>query len=260
MKNFLILLMAFISVSTASVIAADMKFAQVSDAMYSAGNEKSAENLTKIINDINKQKNISFVVFTGNNISKPEKKNLEEFLDIAKKLNPPYYVVLGNKDVNKQKDLGKAEYMKTVGKENRVHRKIESPNYVFEKNGVVFIVVDGSKEVIPSPIGYYKPDVLKWLDEQLSLNARKNVVILQHFPLVPPSKKENRYTYKAAEYLKLLESHKNVKAVVAGHYNVNNEQTVNGVLHISTENVPAYKIIEIIDYDTNNPSFWSFCR
>ena len=260
MKKFLSLLITFLIVSTASVFASDMRFIQVSDLMFSASDENSVNSFKNLVVDINKQKKVSFVVFTGNNISKPDKKNLEGFLDNAKKLNVPYYVVLGNKDVNKQKDLSKIEYMKIVQKENRAHKKIESSNYVFEKNDLIFIVVDGSKEVIPSPIGYYKADTLKWLDEQLNLYKDKNVVILQHFPIVPPAKKEGRYTFKADEYLKLLSGHKNVKAVVAGHFDVNNEQNVHGILHIATEDAPSYRIIDILDYNTSNPTFWSTCR
>ena len=260
MKKFLSLFITFLIVSTASVFASDMRFVQVSDLMFSANDEKSVDNFKDLVSDINKQKKVNFVVFTGKNIAKPDKKNLEGFLDNAKKLNKPYYVVLGNKDVNKQKDLSKAEYMQIVQKENRAHKKIETPNYIFEKNGLIFIVVDGSKEVIPSPIGYYKADTLKWLDEQLNLYKNKNVVILQHFPIVPPAKKEGRYTYKADEYLKLLNNHKNVKAVIAGHFGVNNEQSVQGILHIATGNAPSYRIIDILDYETPNPTFWSTCR
>ena len=175
MKKFLSLFITFLTVSTASVFASDMRFVQVSDLMFSANDEKSVDNFKNLVSDINKQKKVNFVVFTGNNIAKPDKKNLEGFLDNAKKLNEPYYVVLGNKDVNKQKDLSKAGYMQIVQKENRAHKKIETPNYIFEKNGLIFIVVDGSKEVIPSPIGYYKDDTLKWLDEQLNLYKNKKI-------------------------------------------------------------------------------------
>ena len=169
----------------------------------------------------------------------------------------PYYIVLGQKDVNLKKDLGKKEYIKTVRRKNFAHRKIFSPNYVFNKKGMIFIIADGSKEVIPTSIGYYKEDVILWLDEKLDDYKDKNVVILQHYPIVPPALKETHYTYKADEYLRLLSEHKNVKAVVAGHFGVNKEQEVNGILHISTKNAPTYRIIDILDYETKNPTFWS---
>ena len=80
---------------------------------------------------------------------------------------------------------------------------------------------------------------------------------MQHYPIVPPVKKETHYTYKAEEYLRLLSEHKNVKAVISGHFDANNEQFVNGVLHISTKEAPKYRIIDILDYETENPTFWS---
>lgn len=242
----------FLSIQT--VFSADMRFIQVDSVLY---NNNNRENFEKLIEKINKEKDVEFVVFTGNNISKPSKIELESFLSVAKKLDMPYYIVLGQKDVNKQKHFGKKEYLQTLNKKNRILKRIKSPNYVFVKKGVVFIVADGSKEVIPTPIGYYKEDVILWLDEQLDNYRDKNVVILQHYPLVPPIKKETHYTYKADEYLSLLSEHKNVKAVVSGHFDANSEKVVENILHISTKSAPVYRIIDILDYETENPTFWS---
>lgn len=253
MKKLLSLITIF-CLTSLSVFSADMRFVQVDGALYNKSSEPAFETLIK---KINKEKNVEFVVFTGNNISKPSQVELKNFLDKAKKLDKPFYVVLGQKDVNKQKNLSKQEYMQIVRKNVRAHKKINSPNYVFEKKGLVFIVADGSKEVIPTSMGYYKENVILWLDEQLDKYENKNVIILQHYPLIPPSNKETHYTFKADEYLKLLSEHKNVKAVIAGHFGVNNEQKYNGVLHISTKNAPVYRIIDILDYDTENPIFWS---
>jgi len=236
--------------------SADMRFIQVDGALYS---EKNAEKFESLISKINLEKNVSFVVFTGNNISRPNKEDLERFLNKVKVLKAPYYIVLGQKDVNKQKGLGKAGYMDLVKKKVKAYRKLKttSPNYLFEKNGIIFIVADGSKEVIPTAMGYYKEDVILWLDDKLDEYKDKKVVILQHYPIVPPSKRETHYTFKADEYLRLLSEHKNVKAVVAGHFGVNNEQEVDGILHISTKNAPVYRVIDILDYDAENPTFWS---
>ena len=85
---------------------------------------------------------------------------------------------------------------------------------MFTKKKVVFIVADGSKEVIPLPNGYYKPEVINWVDEELNKYNNKNVVILQHYPLIPPTANESRYTYKADEYLKMLEEAINENAEI----------------------------------------------
>lgn len=242
------------------VIAKDMRFIQVTDTLYSISDEKSVEELKNIVNDINHESGTQFVVFTGNNIAQPSRENLEGFLKEVKALKVPYYVVLGNKDVNRQKNFGKKDYIEILKKNIKTHKKIESPNYIFENDGVIFIVADGSKDVIPSSNGYYKADVISWLDSQLQLYKDKNVVIFQHFPLIPPAQKESRYTFKPEGYLKLLTKYPNVKAIFTGHFEVNNEQTVNGILHVSTKNAPAYRVVDMMDYDSKTPVFWSVIK
>lgn len=251
-KKFLGVVLLFFAL-TASVFAEDIRFVQIDGLMYSA-DEISEQKLDKIISEINKQKDISFVVFSGNNIAKAQKEYLEAFLKETKKLKAPYYIILGNKDVNKQKGLGKADYMKLVNK------KIVSPNYVIDKKNIVFIVVDGSKEVIPTSQGYYKPDVIAWLDEQLTFYKNKNVVILQHFPVIPPCEKETKYTAKPEAFLQTLAKHNNVKAVISGHFGVNDEKDLRGIKFISTAEAPVYRIIDILDCDSKNPEFWSIIK
>lgn len=253
MKKILFSLAIFFLTSL-STFSADMRFIQVDGMLYnSASNEKFAN----LIEKINNEKDVEFIVFTGNNISKPNSAELESFLKLAKKLKSPFYVVLGQKDVNKQKNLGKKEYVEILRKNVKTHKKINSPNYIFKKKGLVFIIADGSKEVIPTPNGYYRENVILWLDEQLDLYSDKKVIILQHYPLVPPTERETHYTYKADEYLRLLSEHKNVKAVFAGHFGVNKEEIYEGILHVSTTNAPKYRVVDILDYETENPTFWS---
>lgn len=251
----ILLFCAFIS----SAYAADLRFAQIDGLMYTQ-NADSEQRFDKIINEINKQKNISFVLFSGNNIAKAKQENLDAFLKEAKKLNVPYYVLLGNKDVNKQKKLGKEDYLKSVSKKSHAHKKIVSPNYVFEKNGMVFIAVDGSKDVIPTSQGYYRPDTVSWLDNELTKYRDKNVVILQHFPIIPPAEKESHYTAKPDEFLKVLAKHSNVKAIISGHFDVNNEKHLRNIIFISTAEAPVYRIIDVIDADGKNPTFWSIIK
>lgn len=252
MNKFLGLLIFFILTTTAT-FSADMRFIQVDGLLFNPNNPKPFENL---IEKINNEKDVKFVVFSGNNIANPNPLYLKKFISKARKLNTPFYVILGQKDVSKQK-LSKADYVKILKNKTFTHKLINSPNYVFKKKNIVFIVTDGSKEVVPSSMGYYREEVILWLDEQLDKYHNKNVIILQHYPIIPPSKRETHYTYKAEDYLKLLTEHKNVKAVFAGHFGVNKEQNVNGILHVATKNAPSYRIVDILDYETLNPTFWS---
>lgn len=239
---------------SSQVCAKDLRFAQITDVRYLKGSDNSA--LEKVVNDINKQKDISFVVFTGDNIARPNPDDLKGFMSEIRKLKAPYYIVIGDKDVNKRKNLSKKQYLNLTHKYGRKFKQ-ETPNYIFEKSGVIFIVADGSKDVVPLPSGYYRDNVLEWIDANLDLYSKKNIVILQHFPLIPPAQKEGYYTYKADEYLKILQAHNNVKAVIAGHFGVNKEDSVDGIMHISTAPLPNYRIIDIIDCETKNPSIWA---
>ena len=256
MRNFITLVFSFLF-STNLILASDMTFAQIDGALISTNDANSVKRLESTVNKINQQKNIEFVIFTGNNISKPSKDNLEKFIEIANNLKCPYYVTIGNKDINKQKKWGKSEYTYLLQKKIKTHKKITTTNYIFSKNGVIFIVADGAKEFITTPSGYYKPETLTWLDSQLKKYKNKNVIILQHFPIIPPAKKETHYTHKADEYLELISKHDNVKAIISGHFGVNSEQEYQDIWHITTKSLPTYRVIDILDYETENPVFWS---
>lgn len=252
MKRILSLFLTLLFFISA-VQAKDLRFAQISDVRYS---QENSAPLQAIIKDINKQKNVEFTVFTGDNINKPSPAELESFLKEAKKLKTPFYIILGDKEVNKLKHMSKAEYIDIIKKNVRSY-KPEKPNYTFEKEKVIFIAADGSKDVIPSPNGYYKDDVLEFLDTELSKYPEHNVIILQHFPIIPPSNKESHYTFKPENYLAVLSKHKNVKAIISGHFGVNSEKTHNGIVHITTAGAPYYRIIDILDCDSANPTIWA---
>ncbi|MCM1265245.1 MAG: metallophosphoesterase [Candidatus Gastranaerophilales bacterium] len=234
----------------ASAEAKNIKFAQITDVHYKV----HSDILCKMIKDINKTSDIDFVIFTGDNIGQTNQKNLQKFLDDTKKLNKPYYFVLGNKDVSKSHDLTKDTYMKMVHKTNKLHPK--TSNYVFKKNNVVFLVADGSKEVIPSVSGFYNKETLQWIDEQLTKYKFNKVVIFQHFPLANKPSNEFYLTHNAIEYLQMLSKHNNVIAVVTGHYHKNDEVMYNGVYHITSPAASegSYKIIEI-DMDNDYEVF-----
>lgn len=221
--------------------AQTLKFAQVTDLHL----KDDSEIFMKVVKDINKTKDIEFVVFTGDNLGRASKTLLSNFLSGARKLNKPYYVLLGTKDVSKNNKLSKKTYIDMVRRVNPRHPK--NLNYVFKKKNIVFIVVDGSKELIPSLSGYYPTETIEWVDKQLSQYAQNNVVILQHYPIANKPDNEIYYTYNSIEYLKMLHSHKNVKAVVTGHYHKNEEVMFDGVYHITSPDASKgkYKIIEI---------------
>lgn len=239
-----------------NVYAKSVKFVQVTDSHFSITNAdfsqrevgESKEVFEKAINDINTIKGLDFVAFTGDNIDTANPASLKAFLTIANRLKVPYYIVIGNHEVFKSQDFDKKEYMATVRKYSKSY-KPRAANYEFSKNGIVFLVVDGAKEVIPGPSGYYKKATLKWLDKELTKYKNSEVVILQHFPIVEPYYNRSHTTYNIKDYEDVLAKHNNVIAIFSGHYHANGETKKDGIYHVSTPSLLEaphnYKVIEL---------------
>mgnify|MGYP002627210038 CR=1 FL=1 len=163
--------------------------------------------------------------------------------------------------------MSKKHYFEILREGNPFYRQ-RTPNYKFSKNGFIFLVVDGAKEVIPGSIGYYRKDTLEWVNQILTKNDKSSVIIFQHFPVEYPDGVENKLkthkTYKVEEYQTMLAKHNNVLAVLSGHFHVNCENMKEGVYHISTPsliNVPnSYKIIDIITTKDFSPLIYTQLR
>lgn len=253
MKKLLSLLLIYL-LSVSYTLAKDVRFVQITDVRYSKQN--NSETIKKVIKDVNKQKDVDFVVFTGDNLERPDMKVLEDFISEAKKLQKPFYVIIGDKDVNKYKDLSKKDFQKYL-KKKLPNYKTADINYTFEKNGIIFMVVDGAKDVIPSTNGYFKDNVVEWVDATLALYPNKNVIIFQHFPLVEPEENESYKTFKSQKYMDVIKKHNNVKAIITGHFGINKEEIIDGIVHITTAPAPNYRVIDITNSDSKNPDIWA---
>lgn len=248
MKKNIIFSILSVLLLQCTVFAESIKFVQVTDTHFRARDEFRTDVLKNAVKSINNEKGISFVVFTGDNIDSAKPEYLSEFVKIVNKLNVPYYLVIGNHDVFKNNGLSKANYLETVKDNNCLYRHTK-PNYVFKKNGFVFIVVDGAKEIIPGSTGYYREDTLKWLDKQLTKHKNEKVIIFQHFPLVSLKILKSHEVYQKEKYLQLLDKHENVVSIITGHIHSNDEIMRNGVYHITSPtllNEPYYyKVINV---------------
>ena len=262
-KKIILYVLLILVVFSGTAFAGEIKFVQVTDSHFLSNNPYSANVLEAAVKDINRQSNVSFVVFTGDNIDSSRMEDLSGFLKIVKKLNVPYYVIVGNHDVFKSNGISKQQYMQSVRQANWF-RGSSSPNYVFRKGEFVFIVVDGAKETIPGTGGYYRPATLEWLDKQLTKYKNRKVVILQHFPILQPNDSKTHRVYQPENYYAVLNKHDNVIVIVSGHYHLNKEKMENGIYHI---NSPAligvtnpYKIIDIVTTKGFSPMIYTQLR
>lgn len=253
MKKIFSLIIMFLSL-VCSCQAKNVKFIQVTDVHL---NQNNSQYLEKFVKDVNtKYKDLDFIVFTGDNLDKAHQEDLSLFLDIIKNLNIKPYVLLGNHDLLLSNEMTKEFYMKKVRKELGSYHS-DKPNYVFEKKNVVFITMNGVKEVIPMPNGYFKQDELIWLDKMLTKYSDKKIVILQHFPLLY-TKTMSHNLYKKEDYERVLKKHNNVVAIVSGHYHANIEQKVDDIYHIVTKKFLSDGCYKIIEIDMENDMIFTF--
>lgn len=263
--TFLLFLITMIGFSE-KTFAENIKFVQIADAHVAANSEFSLKVLKSAVKDINAQEGVSFVVFTGDNINSPTEENLRAFLKVAKTLKVPYYLAIGDNDVYKANGLSKVRYFEVLRNYNWFTLQT-GPNYKFRKKGFVFLIVDGAKEIIPGSVGYYREKTLSWVDEQLTKNEKKDVVIFQHFPVEYPegvSETSSHKTYKVETYREMLDKHHNVLAIISGHHHINSENMKNGVYHISSPSMIAmpqsYKIIDIVTTKEFSPIIYTQLR
>lgn len=248
MKKIFVLLFTFFTLAN-PVYAKNIKFIQITDVHLNRNNVRA---LADFVDEMNEKyyNDADFIIFTGDNIDRAYPESLELFLDTIKNLKIRTYVIPGNHDLFRKNNMSRENYMKAVRKNlGRYHSS--NPNYIFKKGKIVFVTMNGVKEIIPSPNGYFKENELIWLDKTLERYKNKKVVIFQHFPLLDP-KSKGHSLYKKENYLKILEKHNNVISVISGHYHENREEMHDGVYHIITQKFSDnrfYKIIEIDDDD-----------
>ena len=128
------------------------------------------------------------------------------------------------------------------------------------------IEIPFAKEAIPGSTGYYREDTLKWLDEKLTKNEKKSVIIFQHFPVIYPDGVDlkTHKTYRVEDYKEVLAKHNNVLAIITGHFHTNSETMENGVYHISSPSIlsipQSYKVIDIVTTKDFSPIIYSQLR
>jgi Icc-related predicted phosphoesterase len=166
----------------------NFKFAFLSDAHF------FYDNLRTVVENINKNDEIKFVIFGGDIADQALLKEYEIFYDIMNKLNKPYLTVIGNHDYNSN---GGLIYQRMFG----------DYNYSFEFNNNKFVLFDNvvwesNKE----------PD-FNWLTKELTDNANfKQVFVVAH---IPPS--GDQFTREMEQTYRSIMEENNVQLSLHGH-------------------------------------------
>ena len=230
--------------------AQELKIVQLSDIHYdsvlinidSRMYGESRELFQAAIDDINSLKDIDAIVSSGDNINRPSKKDFFNFLKTSKQLKVPFYIAIGNHDVGLLGNSTKRFYINTM-KKHYPHIKPEGKNtyYITDSiKGYKFIFLDGVIDAQLSAHGFFPKEQLVWLDNKLKTNENYKIIIVQHHPVVPPFEGGTHDVVNSDEYLEILDKHKNVIAVLSGHYHCVKATIRNNVLHAAAPSLVQY--------------------
>lgn len=237
-----------------------LRFAQVSDAHFYSGSNnttfkmigESPKLLDDAIEQINATPNVSFVMFTGDQIDKPFEKELSAFLPHTEKLNMPWYFTFGNHDTMFGGYLTPRVYMDLVNNYNT--------NYKFEKSYYSFTPQKGYKAIVLDTIirdrltsnGQIGEEQLQWLDKELANAKNDTVLIFMHVPVLEPYNSPNHRLLDADKMEEILNKYKNPIGVFQGHYHGAKITQKGNILYVSCPSMVSYpnafRMITVTNY------------
>lgn len=209
-KKILFFVLAIV-LSTLFPSAQTQKFAIISDTHINVGNKGAREDLENAVNSINANKDIQFVLVSGDITEGGDKKSLEEAKSILDQLDVKYYITSGNHET-KWSESGVTDFGKIFG----------SDRFDFSDLGYYFLGFN-SGPVIRMMDGHIAKQDLTWLKQKLdSLGKEQPVIIVTHYPLLDGDV-DNWY-----EATDLLNQY-NVELVLTGHYHRNKQMEFDGI-------------------------------
>ena len=262
MKKFFIFLTTFLLLSAPS-FSKTIECAVIADTHLKPSKSAdtftdSEKNLIFTVDSVNRNKNIKFVVFLGDNIDKSNMDSLVSFMNIAKNLKVPYYLVFGNHDSYAAGGIAKEDYSEYVHSINRRQHKEDTSFYFKAGPGAYGLILDGSSYVVPGKHGRYVPELVAEVNKFLKFKKHSMVFLFQHFPLISPTDNVSHDTLDTEIFNNMLQKHNNVVFIASGHFH-HEKITLDdrGIYHISASALGArsassgsgkYQVIKV-DYD-----------
>jgi len=248
-------------------------FGVVADIQYHPGESlgtryysASLDKLKEALSEFRKEK-VQFVVNLGDTIDH-HIQTFDGVVPLFKLLKAPVYHVIGNHDFDIQPG-NEAKVLPALG--------LKDSYYAFAKGRWRFIILDGFELRYPFPAdetlkresealywrlraqgkehaqrwnGGISLKQIAWLEHELEEagKARKNVLVLCHFPVLPEAAHN---LWNDTEVVTLLEKHRSVKAYFCGHNHAGDYALQNGIHYLTfqgiveTPNQNAFAIVTL---------------
>lgn len=230
----------------------ELKFAQVSDIHLANQGDTtfkvlshSKELLNAAILDINKLKNLDFVIFTGDMVDEPTKESYRDFLTSVSNLNYPSIFVFGNHDSYGKEDregfLDKNTVLSILERSNPF-QNYGKAYFAFSPNPEYrVIVLDTAENMEEYSNGVLSEQQAAFLDNELQNNTDKVILIFQHHPLIEPFRSADHKIINNDEYMAILKKYPKVPiAIFTGHYHATKIVTRGNLIHVACPSLVTY--------------------
>lgn len=185
------------------------RFALVSDTHI--GSATATEDLERTVHDLNGQRDVAFVIISGDITEMGTNAQLILAKTILDSLQEPYYIIPGNHDT-KWSESGCTEFSRLWG----------SDRFSFEVDGYRFIGCSSGPNMKMGD-GHIPPEDMRWVDSVLThlRHPRQPIVFVNHYPL--DTQLDNSYVI--LDQLK----RSNTVAILCGHGHANKAFTFDGI-------------------------------
>ncbi len=205
------------------------KFAWLTD--IHVGYPTAAEDLERSVDDINSLGSISFTIVSGDITAVGSLEQLTLAKQLLDKLEKPYYIIPGNHDT-KWSESGCTDFIKLWGNDRFVFQ-FDKYNFIGLHQGPRMRMADG----------YFAPEDLNWLHEQLSKNYL-HVIFITHYPPDSSTSNSDQLFYELNQI--------NIQAILFGHGHTNKIYDFNSIPGIMSrsnlrtkDEVSGYTIVEV---------------
>lgn len=236
-----------------SLRSENFRFALLTD-LHVSGDSLAYNDLRKSVEQINKTKDIDFVIVSGDVTEEGDRASLKRVKSLLDLLKMKYYITSGNHET-KWSESGATDFGHIFG----------SDRFKFEYNGILFLGFN-SGPVIRMADGHVSPQDISWMKKELATFGKdKPVILVTHYPL-QEGDVDNWYdvTDAVRPY--------NIRVFLGGHYHRNLLFNYDGILGIicrsnlrGKEKVGGYSVFEVtpdslLVYEqkiANNPENWA---
>ena len=198
------------------------------------GSSTGAADLSIVVNDINLNDSISFVIVSGDVSELDVGQNLPLAKRILDSLKVPYHIIPGNHDT-KWSSSGSGLFEQLWGAD-RFHFEVGEFRFIGHHQG----------PLMRMGAGYIDPDDISWIDGILKSlsNPRQKIFMVMHYPLDPAI--DNWYALRD-----VLRPY-NIQAVLHGHGHANRIQSYEGIPGVMSRSTlhrgsqpTGYSIVEL---------------